>query len=253
MPRIPEFRPDDLGSPMEKNQRLSQFEHLLGYAFTNGELLETSLIHSSFSHEKLNLISNERLEFLGDSVLQLLVTQKIYQDFPKEEEGILSKLRSSIVNEKTLAELSHYLKLDDFLLVGSGEKKILKDSLKANTFEAILGAVYLDGGLSNAELVWKRAVENSQVNLFDLNRLLEFDAKSKLQEFCLMKWKNLPSYLGNSYNVGKETFFRVSLSIEGYPLISTFGPSKKKSESLLAEICLKQNLHKMIERGHYAK
>ncbi len=238
---------------MNMNQRLSEFESLLGYKFVNPHLLELSLIHSSYSHEKLSIQPNERLEFLGDSVLQLLVTQKIYQEFPKEVEGILSKLRSSIVNEKTLADLSHYLKFDEFLLVGAGEKKPLKDSIKANAFEAILGAVYLDGGIFKAEDVWKRAVAFSKFELFDLNRLLEFDAKSKLQEYCLMKWKTLPAYENNSYANGKETYYRVSLVIEGYPLMSTFGPSKKKSESLLAEICLKQNLHKMIERGLHVK
>lgn len=133
------------------NTNLQELEANLGYSFKHPELLQTALIHRSFLNESNTSASNERLEFLGDAVLELIVSEFLFQTLPEAPEGILTAARAAIVRTESLAQIAVQLKLGDFLNLSHGEEKSggrTNVSLLANTFEAVLGAIYLDGGLS---------------------------------------------------------------------------------------------------------
>lgn len=167
----------------------------------NNEILE-SLTHKSFAHEyNQDLGHNERLEFLGDSVLQLVMTETLYQRNPHEKEGVLSKLRSNLVNESTLAQVARLKQLPKFILLGKGEfknKGYEKPSLLANAYEAYIGAIYLTSGFENArEMImrdYQKLQEQEEVELFHPQALLNFDPKSRLQEICHQVFKQNPEY-----------------------------------------------------------
>ena len=134
---------------------MNSLESRLGYKFKNTELLENALIHSSYANEvRGNTHSNERLEFLGDSVLSIIVSEHIYKRFPNMPEGELTRMRASLVCEKSLCEFSRELGIGQYLKLGKGEDKNggrERDSILADTFEAVLAAIYLDGGMNAAK------------------------------------------------------------------------------------------------------
>jgi ribonuclease III len=197
--------------------------------------------HTSFNHE-YGLPHQELLEFLGDSVLQLILTEELFKLFPLESEGKLSKLRSSIVNEASLSKLARELKLGELILVGKGEFKknlVEQNPVLADTFEALLGIVYRSQGLkftSELFLGWLKTYLPTALNL---NLLEDFDAKSKLQERSLAKFKKLPKYVSADASYGK---FRVELWIDDKLLAEGEFLSKKTGEKELAQSVLKQGL-----------
>ena len=132
-----------------QNFDIQKIEKIIGYAFKNKELLKTAFTHSSFSNEH-RVESNERLEFLGDSILSVIIAEEIFKRYNKSE-GELTKIRASLVSEKSLAFISKQLGIDKFLIVGAGlVKKEPTDAMIADSFEAMLAAIYLDGGMKNA-------------------------------------------------------------------------------------------------------
>ena len=159
---------------------LFEVENIIGYKFKSKRLLQKALTHSSYSNEH-KVESNERLEFLGDAVIEFIITEILYRDF-EGGEGDLSKIRALIVSERPLSETIDRLGLSKYLIKGVGESKNATESkaIKCDMFEAILGAVYLDGGLENAKKVFNLAlgdiIENLRVNGY------VDDPKSKLQE-----------------------------------------------------------------------
>ena len=162
----------------------------LGYQFNNSALLLQALTHSSFSGN-----NNERLEFLGDSVLNFIIAHQLYQRFPKLSEGDLSRLRAQLVKESSLADIAFGLNLGDELKLGEGELKSAgwrRPSILADALEAIVGAVYMDGGFAQAEiLVLKLYAEK----LADIDpKVIDKDAKSQLQEYLQGKKIELPDY-----------------------------------------------------------
>lgn len=215
----------------------------LGYAFHNPIPLQAALTHSSYVHEQSlhAQASNERLEFLGDSVLNLLIAEELFARHQTLPEGQLSKLRSHAVNEASLATVARHLGLAQHMFVGRGETKGLeqKDALMADALEAILGAIYLDGGMAAAKASWQKWVSDMQIDWLDPRHLEEIDAKSRLQEFCLKSWQELPSYDAREIRGG----FQVTLTVHGRPLLSTQNISKKKAEHWLAQTCLQHQLH----------
>jgi ribonuclease-3 len=231
---------DDLMLIAEKINGLSQ---ALGATFANPELLKTALSHRSYLNENPSSQgeSNERLEFLGDAVLDLVIAQELYQRYPQLPEGQLSKLRSHAVNEQSLAQLARHLRLEQFLLVGRGESKRLSenDAILADAVEAIVAVIYLEQGLSAVQKLWYKWQLEMQVDFLDEGHLEHFDAKSQLQEYCLKNWRELPKYEFQE----KNTKFRVTLVIKSCPLLSTEQVSKKKAELWLAQQCLQHNLH----------
>lgn len=241
------MRPDDLDYKMLEPSKINALTSALGHDFSDSALLTTALTHSSYFHEHPNLVSesNERLEFLGDAVLQLMITSELYRRFPKLPEGQLSKLRSFAVNAETLGQIARVLNLQDFILVGKGERNSIetRDSLLADSIEALLGALYLDGGAVAAQTAWQMWTAKLGIDLLDPKHLEEFDAKSRLQEYCMKTWQELPTYSYQENKNDKRQAFRVSLSVHNKPLLSTEAASKRKGEMWLARACLQTKLH----------
>jgi ribonuclease-3 len=202
--------------------------------------LQLVFTHTSFSHE-FNVPHQEQLEFLGDAVLQLLLTEEIFARYSSHKEGQLSKLRSALVNEKTLATIASHLKLGELLLVGKGEfkKKLFEqESVLADTLEALLAAIYRQHGFSFTKKLFLEWLNNSFTNALSWDFIEEFDAKSKLQELSLAKYKKLPRY--SSENHAEK--FLVQLWINDQMLASGIFPSKKMGEKELASEIIKKGL-----------
>lgn len=165
---------------MKELINIKKVEEIIGYTFKSKKYLQTAFVHSSYSNEH-RIESNERLEFLGDAVIEFIVTEILYLQFHGKE-GDMSKIRSMIVSEKPLAEAIEKMGLDKFLLKGVGESKNATESkaVKCDLFEAISGAIYLDGGIDNTRKFFEKAVGdiilNLKVNGYD------DDPKTKLQE-----------------------------------------------------------------------
>ena len=162
--------------------RLSELEKRIGYYFNNKVLLEQALMHSSYTNEKhlKKYECNERLEFLGDAVLELVSSEFLYKEKPQVSEGELTKTRASMVCEPSLAFCARDIELGSFLLLGKGEEATggrYRESITSDAMEALIGAIYLDGGFTNAKEFIHRFV------LSDLeNKILFFDSKTILQE-----------------------------------------------------------------------
>jgi len=208
------------------------------YQFKNQQLLEQALTHRSFSAH-----NNERLEFLGDGVLNFMIAHQLYNRFPTLSEGDLSRLRALLVKESTLSEIAIDLKLGQVLKLGEGEMKSegwRRPSILADALEAIVGAAYLDGGIAAAEqLVLQFFSEKLQT----INpKMIDKDAKSLLQELLQSKKTNLPLYTVTA-TVGEAhaQHFEVSCFIEKYKLTTMgAGASRRIAEQQAAHIALQQ-------------
>ena len=162
---------------------IKEFQNQIGYSFQNGELLLQALTHSSYAneHKMRKHMDNERLEFLGDAVLEVVSSEYLYRRFPEMPEGELTKMRASIVCEQSLAFLSRKLELGDYLRLGKGERMTggaNRPSVLSDAFEAVIGAVYLDGGFAVA----REYVEKHVMQHMDHMKLF-FDSKTLLQEY----------------------------------------------------------------------
>ena len=216
---------------------LVKLQETLGYRFRNQDLLFRALVHRSFAYENQNVAAdNETLEFLGDSVLGLAISHLLVEFFPDYDEGGLSRLRSSIVNERELAQIASTVNLGDFLLLGKGEELSggrQKSSLLANGLEALLAAVYLDGGLDSAiQLVRKLFhgyLEHREED--QVLKALDKDFKTQLQEITQAKLKLTPIYFleGEEGPDHDKTFF-MRVAIADRVLAHGFGKSKKEAQ-----------------------
>jgi ribonuclease-3 len=169
---------------------LASLHPLIGYTFNSPKLLQLAVTHRSFSGN-----NNERLEFLGDGVLNFIVAHQLYQRFAKLPEGDLSRLRAQLVKESTLCEIALTLNLKDYLKLGEGELKSAgwrRPSILADALEAIVGAVYLDGGFVAAEAVVLKLF-SEKLSTID-PKSIDKDAKSQLQEYLQSKKIDLPDY-----------------------------------------------------------
>lgn len=214
-------------------------------------LLFQALTHKSFTHENKKIeTNNERLEFLGDSVLQLYITNALMNEHKNLSEGKLSKLRSSLVNEGSLKNFALYLKIEEFLLVGKGERKeegYRKTSLLADCFEAIIGALFQSGGLkaSNAFLDELFQLPKFE-NLFNLSELEHFDYKTNLQELVMKKYKLIPTYRVDEKEENKQKIFAISVWIGEKELSSLESISKKKGMQELAKKVIDNKLYEEV-------
>jgi len=175
---------------MSSTSQLHQFESLLKYEFKNKDLLELALTHRSFKRQ-----NNERLEFLGDSILNFVVAELLFKKFPQSVEGDLSRLRSELVKSSTLSEIGIEINVGNFLKLGEGELKSAgwrRPSILADTVEAVIGAIFLDSGMVDAQLIIKRWL-NRRIEMIDPKKIKK-DAKSLLQEFLQGKKIALPKY-----------------------------------------------------------
>ena len=162
------------------------FEKTLGYTFKNKSLLKQAFIHRSYINEngKVGLSHNERLEFLGDAVLELVITDFLYEKFPESDEGDLTAYRSALVNAVTLGQIAKKLEMNNFLLLSKGESKDIESKARlfilADTYEAVVGALYMDGGYSPAKLFIEKTIFPITDDV--IKRGLFKDSKSLLQE-----------------------------------------------------------------------
>lgn len=205
----------------------------LGLTFNNLQLFTMALTHRSASSN-----NNERLEFLGDSILGFVIALKLYDIFPEAPEGVLSRLRASLVNQGALAELARENQLGDYLLLGSGELKsggFRRDSILSDALEAIIGALFLDQGMEICRQ-WVEHLFAEKLNRLSLDNWQK-DPKTQLQELMQSKKLDLPEYtLINMSGLGHEQLFKVKCTI---PLIEEScvgtGISRKKAEQAAAE------------------
>lgn len=202
--------------------------------------LAEAFTHTSFSHE-FNHPHQERLEFLGDSILQMVLTEELYKRFPGTKEGHLSKLRSALVNEESLALMARALGLSDLIIVGKGEyfkKLYLEATVLADTFEALLAQIYRHHGFEFVKTLILKWLNEYIPNAFSENFLDQYDAKSKIQELSLKKYKKLPRY--SSQDRGDQ--FEITLWINENEILKGVFPSKKSGEKALAQEALKKDL-----------
>ncbi|MBT3983164.1 MAG: ribonuclease III [Bacteriovoracaceae bacterium] len=224
-------------------QIIAQFQSLLKYQFNNEALVLQALSHRSFIHEipeNFQFHDNERLEFLGDSLLGTYVSTKLFRELPSASEGELSKLRGAIVNEKRLYELSKIINLSEYILVGRGELSQdghLSSSKLSDTFEAIIAAIYLDSNIQKSFEFLDMVVgkyQDSFGDLFTTDILFEFDPKSMLQEQTMALYKELPVYQVEEKDEVDSKFF-ISVLIKGTVVESGHFSSKKKGTAELAK------------------
>lgn len=208
----------------------------LGLNFNNPEIFTMALTHRSAGAN-----NNERLEFLGDSILGFVVAQKLYELFPDASEGILSRLRASLVNQSSLAELARHYQLGDYLLLGSGELKsggFRRDSILSDALEAIMGALFKDQGIKACQ-AWIEFLFGEKLNSLSLENWQK-DPKTQLQELMQSKKQILPEYtLLTMSGLAHEQMFKVKCSI---PIITDTcvgtGISRKRAEQAAAELML---------------
>lgn len=201
--------------------------------------LALAFTHTSFSHE-YEVPHQELSEFFGDAVVQLIVTEELMKIYPHEKEGKLSKLRSSIVNEKTLAKVATHLELQTLILVGKGEYKKelhLMDTVLSDTMEALMAKIFKAHGLEFASKKFLEWLKQSVPEAFNLGNLDSFDAKSKLQEATLGKYKMLPRYSADA----SGDKFKVQLWLNEKLLDEGVFTSKKIGERELARRVLEKN------------
>lgn len=225
-----------------EKKRLKTFEKRFGYSFRSKELLHNALTHKSYVNEnRLPTGSdNERLEFLGDAVLELAISELLMERFPDYNEGELSKLRASIVNERQLADLARDYQIGEFLLLGKGEEQTMgreKPSLLSDAYEAVLGAIYLDRGFKKAHAVIKR----HYTRLFAENPTDSFyqDYKTELQERVQTLFKTMPQYrLAGEEGPSHRKVFEINLVIQEKVYGVGRGFSKKEAEQSAAQKAL---------------
>lgn len=221
-----------------ENRDLTELSDRLGYRFVDPELLKEAIRHSSFVNEigEPNLNDNERLEFLGDAVLDLAVSHILMDMFQDAREGDLSKFRASVVNEKTLSQMASALKLGNFLLLGKGEELTggrKKPSILADTMEALLGAIYLDAGFNGTKEVIHRLFMPLLENIDSEVEVDDF--KSLLQEYTQAAYKTRPEYLLiNEKGPAHQKTFSVALRLNGKIMAEAEGKSKKEAEQRAA-------------------
>lgn len=221
-------------------QTYADIQERIAYRFTDSELLERALTHKSYANENRVPSHNERLEFLGDAVLNLVISEYLMNNCPDSTEGDLSRLRAAVVSEPALAVVSRELGLGEFLLLGKGEDQTGgrdKDSLLANSLEALIAAVYLDGGQAAVSSFVIRFFEDLIKKTCTSRSTLDY--KTKLQELCQERLKLLPEYrIVSETGPDHKKQFTVELSIKGEVHGRGIGKSKKDAEQKAAKEAL---------------
>ena len=202
--------------------------------FKNKDLLIRSLTHKSFDKEK----NNEKIEFLGDRVLGLVIAKKLLEIYPHEKEGILDKKFASLVNKKTCLDVAKDIGLQNYILTFASKRKknFIEDKVLADSCEALIGSIYLDKGFNIAEKIildlWSDHIKKSEIT--------QIDAKTKLQEFSLKRFKKLPIYkLISNTGPRHKPLFKVSVKLVDTKSYLGEGKSKKDAEQNAAILCLK--------------
>lgn len=227
-------------------------EEKLGYVFLEKKYLVQALMQSTFCYEMAlpQSSSNERMEFLGDSLVNFIVGKNLYNRYKDTNEGDLSKLRGALVNEDKLAELARLVGIGEFIFLGKGEWRTGgadKNSILADTFEALFASLYFDSknDVSLLEKMFNHIVglyeEKTKGDFYSLSQIDVFDTKSKLQELTMAKHGILPSY--KSEDLPHNGGFKVELWIGDKKIAQMSGLSKKKIEKQLAKKIIDENLY----------
>ena len=217
------------------NTDIGQLETEIGYAFKDKDLILKALTHSSYANEKKmeKYNHNERLEFLGDAVLEVCTSDFLFKEYLDKPEGDLTRLRASIVCEPTLAECARAIHLPDFLILGKGEETTggrYRDSIVSDAFEAVIGAIYLDGGIGEANKFIIRFVLNDIEN-----KHLFYDSKTILQETVQKLYKKKVEYkLISEEGPDHDKKFNVQVLLEDTILGEGIGRTKRKAEQQAA-------------------
>ncbi|MDD6967684.1 MAG: ribonuclease III [Firmicutes bacterium] len=211
---------------------MKDLETAIGYHFHNISLLQNALTHSSYANERWHnsLLSNERLEFLGDSILGMLVAEYLFRSFPNRPEGELTRMRADMVCEKTLAAVANSIHLGDHLLLGHGEEQgggRSRDSILADAMESVIAACFLDGGMEAALQIIRRFI----LVEVPVTRLHNADYKTQLQELVQQKRNQVLSYsLARESGPDHDKQFEVEVCINGSVVGTGRGSSKKRAE-----------------------
>ena len=219
---------------------MKTLEEKLGYTFQDPGLLENALTHSSCANESRGrLQSNERLEFLGDSILGMVVAEHLYRNHPDLPEGELTRTRAALVCEESLVEAARELGLGDYLKLGRGEEAgggRRRPSIQADAVEAVLAAVYLDGGIGSARKIIRRFVLSREVAGLTAGR----DYKTALQELVQRESGQVLKYrLTGEAGPDHDTRFFVEVELNGSPVGSGQGRSKKEAEQMAAHAAIR--------------
>ena len=215
---------------------IKDLETAIGYRFRNISLLQNALAHSSYANERWHnsLLSNERLEFLGDSVLGMLVAEYLYRNFPDRPEGELTRMRADMVCETTLAGAANRIGLGEHLLLGHGEQRFggrQRDSILADAMESVIAAAFLDGGLEAAKGIVQRFI----LVEVPVKKLHNADYKTQLQELVQQKKNQVLSYvLVGESGPDHDKQFTVEVSLNGAVVGQGTGSSKKRAEQQAA-------------------
>ena len=217
------------------NNNISNLEKKIGINFKNKKLLLTSLTHKSYN----TLDNNEKLEFLGDRVLGLIISKKLFDIFPNDTEGMLDKKLASLVNKKQCYQISKIFNLQNYIKIGNKKTKNnkIEDKILSDSCEALIGAIYLDQGFNITEefivKFWKKYL--------NINTKYQIDSKTKLQEYSLKKYKILPKYkLLSNTGPRHDPLFKIGVTINNAPFVYAKGKSKKETEQKAATLLLKK-------------
>jgi ribonuclease-3 len=234
---------------VSSSKNIADLENNLGYTFKKKSLIKEAITHKSYAHEKQkgSLSFNERMEFLGDSVLELIISEYIFTTYPEYTEADLSRIKAYTVQESTLAEIAKSINIGDCLILGKGEEMTggrKKDTLLADAFEAVLAANYLDGGYKKAKAFILRHLIHKTDELSTKNFI--FDFKTKLQEVAQAQFGVLPSYvIHKEEGPEHKKTFEVKVFINENYLGLGKGKTKKAAAQKAAEAALKK-----IKKNH---
>ena len=219
---------------------IKDLENAIGYRFANISLLQNALAHSSYANERWHdsLKSNERLEFLGDSVLGMVVADHLYRNFPDRPEGELTRMRADMVCENSLAAIADQIGLGEHLLLGHGEDRLggrNRASILADAVESVIAACYLDGGMEAA----RRFIKTFVLPNVPVRQLTNQDYKTALQELVQQKKNQHLSYvLVEESGPDHDKVFYVEVCLNGKRIGLGTGPSKKRAEQDAARVAL---------------
>ncbi len=223
---------------------LADLEKRIGINFKNPELLTQALVHRSYlnEHPEMSLDHNERLEFLGDAVLEIVTTEYLYNNYPNPE-GDLTNWRAALVNSKTLAECAHRVGLDDHILLSKGEaqddKSKARQCILADALEAVIGAIYLDRGITSVKKFIKKNILSQLPEI--LEKELYMDAKTKFQEVAQEKLGITPSYkVLKEWGPAHAKNFEVGIYLDKDLVAQGAGTSKQEAQVSAAENGLKE-------------
>ena len=212
-------------------------EKILKLKFNDQKILIKSLTHKSYDSKD----NNEKIEFLGDRVLGLVIAKKLLEIYPEEKEGILDKKFASLVNKKKCLEIAKKIELEKYILVFNPKNKkiIIEDKVIADCLEALIGAIYLDKGLNYAE----KFILNLWSDHITASIVTQIDAKTKLQEYSLKFFKVLPVYkLISNTGPRHKPLFKVAVKLKNTKFFTAQGSSKKDAEQNAATLCIESSL-----------